>query len=113
MRRRSEIPPEAPPMTDSEAAVLLAGWGVEPPLGRRHGFGDMGLWLWQDDLGAVWREHEAFLRDKAREWSWTPFWWIAPANEYGLRFVMPEQGEDTEGPHWYAEALSLAGPQRI
>ena len=112
MSRPRRNPETAPPVTNAEAAVVIGGWGANPPHGDPR---DVGLWLWEDDqICVAWRTHEAYLRALAREWGWLPKYWIAPRNEYGLRFVMEGRGERKDAPlYYYAEALEIAAAQRM
>jgi hypothetical protein len=102
-------------MTHEEAAILLGGWNAGPPGETRHGFAYLRAWLWDGDerMASAWRQHETYLRALAVTWGWAPECWIAPPNEHGLRFVMNGQGTENHGPCFYAEALALAGPQRV
>lgn len=114
--RRSVI--AATPVTDSVAAILLHGWSADPPAGRAHGFGDGLIDLVLDlDPAECWREHEAYLRGVAARWKWEPTHYIAPMNEFNLRLVLePDEDDHTDeedGPFYFAEALALAGPQRV
>jgi len=113
--RRDVDAATAAPFSDDAAAILLGGWSSEPPSGREHqGFGGIGfLFLPDVEFDDLWREHEKHLRALAARWAWTPAYWVAPSNEYGLRFVMGAPGEQNEGPYFYAEALAHAGPQQI
>jgi hypothetical protein len=60
----------------------------------------------------VWQQHDAWLRARAAAWGWTPRFYVLPPNEYHLRFLTTDHEAANEGPFFYAEALSLAGPQR-
>jgi hypothetical protein len=102
-------------VTESVAAILLGGWAAEPPGGRDHGFGDgvLDLFAEASTLAERWQQHEPYLRALARTWCVEPGWYVEPRNEYGLRFVVSERGKRNDGPYYYAEALALAGPQRV
>lgn len=71
-RRPNEVAPDLRPRA---VAVLLHGWGAEPPADvprDAHGFGGGFLDLYTEGPGALWREHEAWLRGIARAWQWQP-----------------------------------------
>jgi hypothetical protein len=75
MKRREAVagPPDLKPET---VAVLLAGWGAEPPASVPQGpRGFDGNFLTLYDAGGIarlWREHETWLRAQAAEWNWSP-----------------------------------------
>jgi hypothetical protein len=65
-----------PDLSAETIAILLGGWGAEPPAaaddgdrGFEHGFADL---YEQDGPATLWRTHEAFLRATAVAWGWVP-----------------------------------------
>lgn len=64
----------APDLKPETVAILLRGWDAYPPEPPGpHGFGGGFAALCnRDDMTALWREHEVWLRDVARRWGWTP-----------------------------------------
>ena len=65
-----------PDLRPDVIAILLAGWGAEPPVpGPFRGFGGGFMRLASEHEGgaaALWRQHEFYLRHVAREWNWSP-----------------------------------------
>ena len=54
-------------------AILLGGWSADSPEPCPHGFGGGFLDLLERDGPAtLWRQHEAWLRERAKAWGWTP-----------------------------------------
>jgi hypothetical protein len=67
----------APDLSNDVLAVLLAGWGAEPPPSERrtHGFGGGYAELaftGGPGPGGLWAQHEAYLRAVAARWGWRP-----------------------------------------
>ena len=77
--------PDSPDLSNDVIAILLAGWGSEPPPGlpRVHGFAGGSLELSVTGglgPGGLWRAYAPWLRERAREWGWTPHY-IGPDGE--------------------------------
>lgn len=72
MRLRQQ--PGTPDLKAETIAVLLAGWGApDAPEPSEPGFGGGFLTLLDPDGPAtLWRQHEAWLRERAKAWGWTP-----------------------------------------
>jgi hypothetical protein len=71
--------PEVPNLSNDVLAILLAGWGADPPTGvpRTPGFGGGMMALavtGGPGPGGLWQRHEAYLRRLAAEWGWPPTW---------------------------------------
>lgn len=66
---------DAPDLADDVVAILLNGWGAQPPSppSPPHGFTAACLDL-LDDPAALWLRHEPFLRQVALDWGWEPQW---------------------------------------
>jgi hypothetical protein len=99
-RRREE---DAEPMTQAEAAIMLAGWGAHAP-GDESG-DDTDLWLWNDaSLIEAWQQHEDYLRQLAATWGWRPECALRRFVEGGaLRVWSARDGDERL---FYAEAVA-------
>lgn len=110
MRTKGPVP--AAPLLDIEVCLLLAGWrNYEKLPGERvpyRWFGD-SLTAGYPEAARGWVEYSTYLLRKAREWRWTPDFWVAPVNEYGVRLIRIEACPGSEGPYFWAEACAVAG----
>lgn len=66
----------APDLADDVIAILLDGWGAQPPVPcENHGFSRGFIDLFEPDgPGTLWHRHEVYLRQVARAWRWQPKW---------------------------------------
>ncbi len=91
MRRRHKQEAGTPDLGASTVALLLAGWSASPPenVPREHGFTAGFLELYAvDGIATLWRQHETWLRQKAKSWDWVPgFTHNGTAMFYGERAV--------------------------
>ena len=73
---RLKTPPAAPDLKVQAIAILPRGFGADPPPEvppGAFGFGSGMLELWRPGgMARLWRQHEAWLRQRAAEWHWAP-----------------------------------------
>ena len=64
----------APNLKPETCAVLFAGWSTpDAPEPSEPGFGGGFITLLEPDGPAtLWRQHEAWLRERAKAWGWAP-----------------------------------------
>jgi hypothetical protein len=65
---------DRPDLKAEVVAILLAGWGAQPPAGVDPGPPGFGQGMFEafEAPAALWCQHERFLRATAKAWGWAP-----------------------------------------